>query len=148
MNKSPFSSAAVGGLLRAAFCSAVWQACAAQAAPSLEGLWRFDDDGTVIEFARCGDASCATVRQPPPKSEHPADDPKCVQTLIGSMKPDGTNGHHSGWAADPADNKRYSARLEPDGEQRLRLVVRALGGLINETFKLQAVQGAVEPCAR
>ena len=148
MKESSFTSAAFHNLMTAALCSAVMPAWPAQAAPLLEGLWRFDDDGTVIEFARCGDASCATVRKPPPKSEHPADDPKCGQTLIGSMKPDGTNGHYSGWAADPADNKRYSARLEPDGEQRLRLVVRALGGLINETFKLQAVQGAVEPCVR
>ena len=97
---------------------------------------------------------CNLQRLQSPSSEHiflcvcRGPQPECGQTLIGSMKPDGTNGHHSGWAADPADNKRYSARLEPDGEQRLRLVVRALGGLINETFKLQAVQGAVEPCAR
>lgn len=117
-------------------------------ATPLEGHWRFVDDGTVVEFAPCADAMCATVRRPPPKSAKPAEDPKCGQVLIGGIKPDSRGGRYIGWAADPADNKRYSALLEPDGERQLRLVVRAMGGLATETYTLQAVQTAVEPCSR
>jgi uncharacterized protein (DUF2147 family) len=121
-------------------------ASATPAAPALEGFWRFVDDGTVVEFARCQEAFCATVRALPMQGERTADDPKCAQKLIGDMKPDGTKGHYLGWVIDPSDNKRYIARLEPESDQRLRLVIRAMGGLISETYTLQAAKEPAAPC--
>jgi uncharacterized protein (DUF2147 family) len=117
----------------------------AAAAPALAGLWTFEEDGTVIEFASCGDAVCATVRRPPPKSEQPAEDPKCGQVLVGGMKPDGSAGQHRGWVLDPASQKRYTARLEPD-TGALKLVVSAFGGVYSETYRLRPAAGVVEAC--
>ncbi len=118
---------------------------AAAAAPALAGLWTFEEDGTVVEFASCGDAVCATVRRPPPKSDQPADDPKCGQLLVGGMKPDGGAGLHRGWVLDPASDKRYTARLEPDSGA-LKLVVSAFGGAYSETYRLRPAAGAAEAC--
>jgi uncharacterized protein (DUF2147 family) len=117
----------------------------AAAAPALAGLWTFEEDGTVVEFASCGDAVCATVRRPPPKSDQPADDPKCGQLLVGGMKPDGGAGLHRGWALDPASQKRYSARLEPE-TGAFKLVVSAFGGVYSETYRLRPAAGAVQAC--
>jgi uncharacterized protein (DUF2147 family) len=110
-------------------------AASASAAP-LSGHWRFDDDGTVIELAACGEALCGTVRQPPDNSAKPGQAPRCGMVLLVDMRPGGNAGHHRGWAIDPADQVRYDATLEPDG-QGLKLVVRVLGGLYRESFRLR-----------
>lgn len=121
-------------------------ALAKPAAPKLEGFWRFLDDGTVVEFVRCQESFCATVRVLPVQGERTPDDPKCAQKLIGDMKPDGTTGQYLGWVLDPGDNKRYPARLEPHSNQQLRLVISAMGGLFSETYKLQAAGEPAVPC--
>jgi uncharacterized protein (DUF2147 family) len=111
----------------------------------LSGHWRFDDDGTVIELTACGEALCGIVRQPPGNSAKPAQAAHCGTVLLGDMKPDGNTGQHRGWAVDPADQKRYDATLEPDGKG-LKLVVRALGGMYSESFRLRPAAEVPSTC--
>jgi uncharacterized protein (DUF2147 family) len=119
-------------------------ACAAPASSPLSGHWRFDDDGTVIEFTTCGEATCGYVRQPNGNSA--ADNALlCGTMLLGGMKPDANTGHHRGWAADPADLKRYEATLEQDS-RGLKLVVRALGGLYSESYRLRPAAEGPSTC--
>jgi uncharacterized protein (DUF2147 family) len=133
---------AVGAL---SLCLMAPLACAAPAAPGpLSGHWRFDDDGTVIEFKACGEATCGYVRQPNGNSAS-ENALLCGSMLLGGMKPDADTGHHRGWAADPADLKRYAATLEQDGKG-LKLVVRALGGLYSESYRLRPAAEAPGTC--
>lgn len=133
---------AVGAL---SLCLIAPLACATTPPGPLSGHWRFDDDGTVIELTACGEALCGIVRQAPGNSAKPEEAARCGTVLLGDMKPDSNAGRHRGWVVDPADLKRYDATLEPDGKG-LKLVVRALGGMYSETFRLRPTPTVPATC--
>jgi uncharacterized protein (DUF2147 family) len=130
-----------------ALCAA--QAALAQtaAAPAPEGLWRFVDDGSVVQFSACGLLSCATLRKlPEPAKAEPGPQPRCGTLVIADMKAIAGGAHYGGVAIDPVDNKRYKAELRPAAGGRLELVIKALGGLYTETLVMERVAPPVELC--
>ncbi len=113
----------------------------------IDGLWRFVDDGTVIEMSPCGTAICGVVRVPPPPSKDPKDvPPKCGQTVIDGMKQSTNLKEWAGKAIDPADNKQYTAKLRAAKNERLELVVSAFGGFAQETMLLEPVKATINFC--
>jgi uncharacterized protein (DUF2147 family) len=114
---------------------------------AIDGIWRFVDDGTVIEMSACGTAICGVVRVPPPPSKDPKDiPPKCGQTVIEGFKQSANRKEWTGKAIDPADNKQYAAKLRAAKNERLELVVSVLGGLVQESMQLEPVKSAINFC--
>jgi uncharacterized protein (DUF2147 family) len=133
-------------LALAASLSAMSAASAAPpAAPSAapQGLWRFVDDGSVIEFLPCGGAVCGRVRGLPTVQEAGEPPPRCGQELLSGFKPDGAR--WLGEALDVASGRRYRSRLvwgsDGQGEGHWTLVVSAAGGLFSDSFRLAPAAG-------
>jgi uncharacterized protein (DUF2147 family) len=105
-------------------------------APSAVGFWVTANHGAVIAISECGDHLCGNLVQfrdddPPgnwPLDTHNPDtarrgDPLCNIMLMGGLKPAAGKvpKWEDGWVYDPENGSTYSAQMQLDGPDVLKL---------------------------
>lgn len=98
----------------------------------IEGRWINPAKSVIIAIAPCGDAQCGTVEWA--SAEAQADARKGTENLIGTalltdLKPNGPD-QWQGELFIPDRKMRVTAKIQHDGEGRLKVTGCALGGLI------------------
>jgi uncharacterized protein (DUF2147 family) len=121
-----------------AFAALLFAAVPASAAdaPSAVGFWVTADHGAVIAISECGDHLCGNLvqfRDDDPPDNWPLDihnpdaarraDPLCNILLMGGLMPvpGKPTKWENGWVYDPENGSTYSAEMQLDGPDRLKL---------------------------
>jgi uncharacterized protein (DUF2147 family) len=106
---------------------------AAQGDPQapIAGRWINPDHSVIVDIAPCGDAMCGTVQWATAQAKQDA--AKGTATLVGTqllteLQPKGDI--WEGKLFVPDKNLRVEAKLEPEGDQQLKVSGCAVGGLI------------------
>ena len=104
--------------------------------PAAAGFWITPDHGAVVHIEPCDSGLCGNLvglrtdnkSGEVPKDSHnpdPAkrDTPRCGMTLMGSLKPvqDRPAKWEGGWVYDPESGSTYTAEMQLDGPDTLKL---------------------------
>lgn len=122
-------------------------AAPASAAPaSVQGLWRFVNDGSVVMLAACDAALCGVLRGlPPAQHGDRASQAACGAQVLSGFVAEGPDRWLRGHVFDPATGSRYSGSLRRVGPDRLELQVGS--GLLSTRETLERHLGSVQGCA-
>ncbi len=110
---------------------ALFALTAAQAPqPSIEGHWRSPGGNSIIHIGPCGGGLCGTIEWASAKAKQ--DSRKAVgDQLVGAQLltnlTQDKNGHWQGKLFIPDKNMRVTAKIQPIGEQQLRVSGCAVG---------------------
>lgn len=117
------------------------------AAPaSVEGLWRFVDDGSVVMLAACDAALCGVLRGLPPGHRgDPAAQAACGAQVLADFVAEGPDRWVRGQVLDPATGSRYGGSLRRVGPDRLELQVGS--GLMSSRQTLERHLVPAQGCA-
>lgn len=106
---------------------------AAQGAPQapIEGRWINPTHSVIVDIAQCGDAMCGTVQWATAQAKQDA--AKGTPTLVGTQLLTELQQKGDTWEGKlfvPDQNLRLEAKLQPEGDQQLKISGCAVGGLI------------------
>jgi uncharacterized protein (DUF2147 family) len=108
---------------------AIVAAAAPATAGDVTGIWMRDDGSAKLRFSACeGDAICGFLAW----KKGPDGPARIGEKLFSGMKPSGKDSW-AGTAFNPADGKRYTAKLTLSGN-RLATAGCVLGGFICKSF--------------
>lgn len=141
------SLAGIAQGLRAAPAAPAAPTTPVSAAPaSVEGLWRFVDDGSVVVLADCDTALCGVLRGLPAAQRGDRAARAAYGTRVFSgFVAEGPDRWVRGEVLDPATGGRYSGSLRRVGPDRLELQVGS--GPLSSRETLERHSGPAESCA-